>query len=530
MSVKAAVNSYSKRQEDAKKKQAGELPPDLDQDGKMINPHNPDFITKVPWYLGESGPTLKHHSVQKNDHVLSIQDTDFLIKAKQAKLQKELGANNVYRKGACKNCGAMTHKEKDCVERPRSSKKAAWKSGTDIAPNEVLLRLEDHGKVNYSTKRDQWQGYDADEYAETVERFNRLEEERLRVKAEQKARRKREAEERIAQGLDPTDGSNKNTGDGVSDSDSELDSEEDEEKEDLREFIEKDESARDFQARSARQGGVGGAQHKVTVRNLRLREDTPKYLHNLALDSAFYDPKARSMRADPLPDQNPEDAVFAGDNFIRHSGDAVELARTQVLCWDMQARGESIDLISNPSQMALMKKVFTEKKSILEETKKKALLAKYGGEEHLKPVDPRLALGQSEAYVEYSRDGRVVKGAGKASTRTKYEEDVFLNNHTSVWGSYFCKNKWSWGFACCHSLVKNSYCVGESKRAYNDTANSQSMDVHQTRRMLENKPISERVEASAITKRSDVYGESSAVNLDETKVQEAIRKQELLQV
>ena len=41
---------------------------------------------------------------------------------------------------------------------------------------------------------------------------------------------------------------------------------------------------RDFQARQARQGGVGGAEMKITVRNLRIREDTPKYLRNLALD------------------------------------------------------------------------------------------------------------------------------------------------------------------------------------------------------------------------------------------------------
>eukprot|EP01036_Dinobryon_divergens_P059331 gene59331-79166_t len=98
-------DNFKRRQEDAKKKQNGELPPDLDENGKMINPHNPDYITKVPWYLGESGPTLKHHTIQK-----------------------ALG----YRKGACKNCGALTHKEKDCVERPRSSKKSAWKSGIDI--------------------------------------------------------------------------------------------------------------------------------------------------------------------------------------------------------------------------------------------------------------------------------------------------------------------------------------------------------------------------------------------------------------
>ena len=41
----------------------------------------------------------------------------------------------------------------------------------------------------------------------------------------------------------------------------------------------------DFQDRIARQGGIGGAGHKVTVRNLRIREDTPKYLRNLDLNS-----------------------------------------------------------------------------------------------------------------------------------------------------------------------------------------------------------------------------------------------------
>ena len=39
--------------------------------------------------------------------------------------------------------------------------------------------------------------------------------------------------------------------------------------------------------------------------------------------------------------------------------------------------------------------------------------------------------------MEYGRDGRVVKGVDKAPTRTKYEEDVYVNNHTSVWGSYY---------------------------------------------------------------------------------------------
>ncbi|CAN0342793.1 unnamed protein product, partial [Discosporangium mesarthrocarpum] len=105
-----------------------------------------------------------------------------------------------------------------------------------------------------------------------------------------------------------------------SDSDaSDYDSDEDggSEDEDNREFVQKDAEQRDFQGRVARQGGLGGAQMKTTVRNLRIREDRAKYLYNLDPNSAYYDPKARAMRDNPLPEANKEDLVFAGDNFIR---------------------------------------------------------------------------------------------------------------------------------------------------------------------------------------------------------------------
>lgn len=63
-------------------------------------------------------------------------------------------------------------------------------------------------------------------------------------------------------------------------------------------------------------GGATGS-----VRNLRLREDTAKYLHNLDPNSAHYDPKSRSMRADPLPEKAPHEKTFAGDNATRGTGD-----------------------------------------------------------------------------------------------------------------------------------------------------------------------------------------------------------------
>jgi len=41
----------------------------------------------------------------------------------------------------------MGHKASECVERPRSGKKAAMKTGMDIAADDVTTDLTSHGKV-----------------------------------------------------------------------------------------------------------------------------------------------------------------------------------------------------------------------------------------------------------------------------------------------------------------------------------------------------------------------------------------------
>jgi pre-mRNA-processing factor SLU7 len=255
------------------------------------------------------------------------------------------------------------------------------------------------------------QGYDPSDYRATVDRFERIDSERKKYKLEQKEIQKRKEEEEKRVKLEKKmkqaakkklaaeggSGADEGAGEGAggeagsddekesekedeeeSDSGSEYDSDEHEDDDETNEFLERDENARDFQARQARQGGVGGAQMKTTVRNLRLREDTPKYLRNLDLNSAFYDPKSRSMRNNPLPNENPENLAYAGDNFIRYTGDALALAQSQILCWEMQARGEDIDVVSNPSQLELVQKQYIEKKKTMEETKKRDLLEKYG--------------------------------------------------------------------------------------------------------------------------------------------------------
>ena len=56
------------------------------------------------------------------------------------------------------------------------------------------------------------------------------------------------------------------------------------------------------------------AAERYTVRNLRIREDTAKYLRNLDLSSAHYDPKTRSMRKNPYEGtgKSQEEVDFAG--------------------------------------------------------------------------------------------------------------------------------------------------------------------------------------------------------------------------
>jgi hypothetical protein len=49
---------------------------------------------------------------------------------------------------------------------------------------------------------------------------------------------------------------------------------------------------------------------RITVRNLRIREDTAKYLMNLDPESAYYDPKTRSMRDAPMKNVPAEDVCI----------------------------------------------------------------------------------------------------------------------------------------------------------------------------------------------------------------------------
>jgi pre-mRNA-processing factor SLU7 len=58
----------------------------------------------------------------------------------------------------------MTHKAKDCCEKPR--KIGAKFNPKDIAPDEVIKEL----RLDFDGTRDRWNGYDPEEYGKIVER------------------------------------------------------------------------------------------------------------------------------------------------------------------------------------------------------------------------------------------------------------------------------------------------------------------------------------------------------------------------
>jgi pre-mRNA-processing factor SLU7 len=68
---------------------------------------------------------------------------------------------------------------------------------------------------------------------------------------------------------------------------------------------------------------------KIAAGNLRVREDTAKYLRNLDPNSAPYDPKSRSMKENPNPLQ--EDQDFRGDNFVKTTGDYMAFVESEGL-------------------------------------------------------------------------------------------------------------------------------------------------------------------------------------------------------
>ncbi|KAG5341434.1 hypothetical protein C0989_010544 [Termitomyces sp. Mn162] len=374
-------------------RKAGTAPAALDEEGKPINPHIPQYISQAPWYLDTGAPSLSHQRRQENEDSANKLNEWYDRGAKAGPAAKK------YRKGACENCGAMTHKKVDCLERPR--KKGAKYTNDNIQADEVVQDIA----VGYAAKRDRWNGYDPAEHKAIYEEYAAVDAARQKLREEEidnQTTTDLAAVRKVAKA---------GKGEG---------------KERDADFGSSDEEDADEDKYADAADAVGqklDAKTRITVRNLRIREDTAKYLINLDPDSAYYDPKTRSMRDAPNKNIPAEEARFAGDNFFRYSGEAPEVQQLQLFAWQAAARGNDVHLNANPTQGELLHQEFKEKKEELKDKSKISILAKYGGAQYLESAPKELLHGQTENYVEYSRTGQVIKGRERAKARSKYPED-----------------------------------------------------------------------------------------------------------
>jgi pre-mRNA-processing factor SLU7 len=189
-----------------------------------------------------------------------------------------------WRPGACENCGARGHRRKECFEKPRKVPAKFAKEPIAIPaeqPEEPIRREQlvdggGSGTASYDAKRDRWSCYDPSDYREVEEEFEKMEEARRKLKAEQV---------RLGGWLDCQQGLLK----AVAGFQGEV--------VELVDTNDEDVYAEDM---APVQGVDMDSRTRITVRNLRIREDTAKYLFNLDPQGAYYDPKSRSMRENPF--------------------------------------------------------------------------------------------------------------------------------------------------------------------------------------------------------------------------------------
>ncbi|KAF8558005.1 hypothetical protein OG21DRAFT_1595630 [Imleria badia] len=425
-------------------RKAGTAPAALDEEGRPINPHIPQYISQAPWYLDTGAPSLSHQRRPTDERAPDKLDNWYDRGARAGPAAKK------YRKGACENCGAMTHKKQDCLERPR--KKGAKFTSKDIQADEVIQEIAS----GYDAKRDRWNGYDPSEHKRIYEEYEAIEAARKKLREEEidnqtttdlAAVRKVAKAGKEKKAADPDFGSS-------------------------------DEEDADDDKYADAADAVGqklDTKTRITVRNLRIREDTAKYLVNLDPESAYYDPKTRSMRDAPIKNVAPEDAKFAGENFFRYSGEAPAVQKLQLFAWQAAQRGNDVHLNAGPTQGQFLHEEYKTKKENLKEVTKESILAKYGGEQYLEKAPKEIMDGQTEIYVEYSRTGQIIKGKERAKARSKYPEDVYVNNHTSVWGSWYDVSTGTWGYGCCHSIIHMSYCAGQAGKEASYASTAQAL-------------------------------------------------------
>lgn len=411
--------------------------------GRSLTKNVPEFLNRTPWYSDNKKPI--DTSVQYNPsedpkkewYKRGLKTSESAIK---------------YRPGACENCGAMTHKTKECTERPR--RRGVKFNEKDIKPDEYV---QDLGPLTYDAKRDNWNGYDVDDYQNVFDRYEYAETQKMKKLLSSSNMPSGEVGSSSSK---VTENSNIHQMDVVDpDKDKEI------------EIIPKS----DLRTTNA-------------LRSIRIREDTAKYLLNLDLESARYDPKSHAMREDPKSSIVQD---YHGDRPLQTTGAAYqEFKDVEKFVWENIELGEEIQLEAMPTQVEQKRKTIIEakKKKKLEISQK--ILEKYGISNDDKETydedgndlvankkleeknEDTSGLDMSDTTNVTTTTAKVLSKVMDEDLMKEIQKDVDAASlgHREKWGS--CSIDGRPGYACCGETDRNAKC----SEVVNNNNNNTNLD------------------------------------------------------
>lgn len=383
--------------------------PQVDKLGREINPYIPKYIANVPWYQAQQ-------ATSKTQDQLDSQDKD----------------------------GYLAHQRLDRTQEPtdHSIPQAGGGIKDDFEINEdaTIKKFND-----WDSKRDRWHGYSSQEWDNLVKNWDTI-----------KSKKQKVQNDTIDEDSDDTD--------------YEL------------ELIELGLSTKDIKS---------NLKEDPLEKTIRDRQDVPAYILNItsnANNKISYDPKSR-ISVDPtrgfLNDRN---------QFVRYlTGEAKNLEDVQKFAWDQNREYEEIkqrellekklsysmahqvseeesiipvdldlSLEASPTLMMLKTKQLKEKNDKLKEQRKANLINKYGGTEHLTKSKALSDVNEGDyknlnntSQDKKFHDNRMLDKNGLK--RSRFSEDIYPLNHSSIWGSYY--ESGNWGYSCCRQTQKNAYCT-----------------------------------------------------------------------
>lgn len=320
------------------------------------------------------------------------------------------------------------------MDRPRkiSAKNANKTFGEDEEVQDI--------KLTFEAKIDRWNGFTPEMYKkEVIEEWEKVEEERKKLKAQQLEEKIKEKAAKPKTDMDEIM------------SDSDLDEESDGEVKNL----DVDENNPDY-AKNPR--------IKSLNKNLRSRTETAKYLVNIYDNSVHYDGKSRKLLTVPDPDGNTDGKDDNPDNARIYTGQYLNLMDQDNFIKEAKEKGDvELNTVSMPSQAELAFKNFKLNKKNLLTDKQKELFEKYGGQEHEMPEDVKIKImeEQKEAILKLEKEKEDKAKAKIAKVQVNDKgEDIFPNGHSYPWGS-FKHPTFGTGYKCCYGFEKEEKCKGE---------------------------------------------------------------------